>query len=303
MITLNRDATVPLQEQLVARLRYLIASGHWKSGETLPSTRVLARQLGISFHTVRKAYQQLEREGLLISRAGKGFTVTQRIPLTKSERLEQGASIVHEAMQQLIGLGLQESEIEYLVQEQLSLLKTGKDDYFLVVAESLELGELYARQLEMAFHDALEYTSIERVQDYPDVNYILAPFTLLPQLNVSSHVEKAGFLTHLPPEIIEAAVSLLSDQTLGLITRDPASIPPLTAAIRHQSGFQGQMVALALQDASTPLQRVVAQVDLLFYTPSTRKHLRVRPTGQKQLVLKPIVAPASVEYLRQHVPA
>ena len=52
-ITIRRTSKTPVHEQLVEQLRYLIASGHYQIDQPLPSTRVLAKQLSISFHTVR----------------------------------------------------------------------------------------------------------------------------------------------------------------------------------------------------------------------------------------------------------
>jgi DNA-binding FadR family transcriptional regulator len=58
-------------------------------GRTLPSTRELGRQLGTSFHTVRKAYHQLADEGLIVAEQGRGFVVIrQSTSLDKSQRLE-----------------------------------------------------------------------------------------------------------------------------------------------------------------------------------------------------------------------
>lgn len=47
------------------RIRLMIVTKQFQVGEVLPSTRVLGKQLNSSFHTVRKAYQSLEQEGLL----------------------------------------------------------------------------------------------------------------------------------------------------------------------------------------------------------------------------------------------
>ena len=73
MITIDRTSNIPVYEQLVEKVRYLIASGQFQIDETLPSTRTLAKQVGVSFHTVRKAYQQLEDEGWLEVRIGSGY--------------------------------------------------------------------------------------------------------------------------------------------------------------------------------------------------------------------------------------
>ena len=80
MISIDRTSSRPVAEQLADQLRYRIAGGHYRTGDTLPSTRVLGAQIGVSFHSVRKAYQELEREGLLESRKGSGFVVKERVP-------------------------------------------------------------------------------------------------------------------------------------------------------------------------------------------------------------------------------
>ena len=78
MIELDRDAPLPLAEQLVEAMRYEIASGRYRPGSGLPSTRVMGDQLGISFHTVRKAYQRLAEEGIVDVRRGGGYVVLRR---------------------------------------------------------------------------------------------------------------------------------------------------------------------------------------------------------------------------------
>ncbi|WP_243663304.1 GntR family transcriptional regulator [Rhodothermus marinus] len=123
MITLDRSGSQPIHEQLVAQLRYLIARGHFRPGASLPSTRELARQLGISFHTVRKAYQQLEAEGLIHSQSGRRYLVRPEAVSTREMRLEQGAALLQETLRRLVGIGLSPEDIEYLLQEQLSLLE------------------------------------------------------------------------------------------------------------------------------------------------------------------------------------
>src|SRR6056297_1235930 len=109
-IEVDSDAETPVRQQLIEQLRYLIATGHYAVQDPLPSTRSLGDQLGISFHTVRKAYQQLEEEGLLSAKVGSGYTVKERTPLAKSERIERGAKVVNETLQTLVGLGLSEAE-------------------------------------------------------------------------------------------------------------------------------------------------------------------------------------------------
>jgi DNA-binding transcriptional regulator YhcF (GntR family) len=72
-----RDSIVPVYQQIRNRIVEAIAAGELPTGSALPSTRQLAVDLGINFHTVNRAYDLLRREGL--QRIGrKAGAVVQR---------------------------------------------------------------------------------------------------------------------------------------------------------------------------------------------------------------------------------
>ncbi|MCR5835760.1 MAG: GntR family transcriptional regulator [Lachnospiraceae bacterium] len=66
---------VPIYEQITEQIKNEIVSGNLKQGEPLPSIRSLAADLKISVITTKRAYEELEKEGLIYSVAGKGFYV------------------------------------------------------------------------------------------------------------------------------------------------------------------------------------------------------------------------------------
>ncbi|MBE5959455.1 MAG: GntR family transcriptional regulator [Lachnospiraceae bacterium] len=66
---------VPIYEQLAEQIKAEIVAGNLKQGELLPSIRSLAADLKISVITTKRAYEELEKEGLIYSVAGKGFFV------------------------------------------------------------------------------------------------------------------------------------------------------------------------------------------------------------------------------------
>ena len=74
-IAVDAEAPLPLATQLRQQLTWLIASGQVKAGERLPPVREVAKYLGINRNTVRAAYQQLEADGLLTLRQGRGSVV------------------------------------------------------------------------------------------------------------------------------------------------------------------------------------------------------------------------------------
>lgn len=77
-VSIDRESSVPVAEQMVTALRRYIESHNVGPDEPLPSIRKLAQQSKVSRNTVIEAYDQLVAAGLLRSRAGSGFFVAQR---------------------------------------------------------------------------------------------------------------------------------------------------------------------------------------------------------------------------------
>src|SRR6478672_7338009 len=75
LLPLDRDAPEPLHRQLERELRDAVRGGRLAAGAVLPSTRALAGQLGVSRGIVVEAYEQLNAEGYLATRAGGLTTV------------------------------------------------------------------------------------------------------------------------------------------------------------------------------------------------------------------------------------
>jgi DNA-binding transcriptional regulator YhcF (GntR family) len=87
MITVDRKARKPLHRQIYDACRAAIVNGGLRPGQRVPSTRVLAAELGVSRFTVLNAYAQLLAEEYFESRVGAGSVVSSSLPdqLTSSE--------------------------------------------------------------------------------------------------------------------------------------------------------------------------------------------------------------------------
>lgn len=72
MIKLDMQSRKPIYEQLKEQISKLMVLGILTADEKLPSVRSLARDVGINPNTVQKAYQELERDGILYTVPGKG---------------------------------------------------------------------------------------------------------------------------------------------------------------------------------------------------------------------------------------
>ena len=85
-IVLSNSSGVPIYEQIVTQVKKLILTGQLREGDPLPSMRQLARELEISVITTKRAYEELENQGLIITMAGKGCFVAGVDPEALRER-------------------------------------------------------------------------------------------------------------------------------------------------------------------------------------------------------------------------
>lgn len=74
-INVQTKSGLPIYEQIERQIKEMIISGKLKEGEMLPSIRALAADSKISVITVKRAYEDLEKEGMIYSVQGKGFYV------------------------------------------------------------------------------------------------------------------------------------------------------------------------------------------------------------------------------------
>ena len=89
-ILISNASGLPIYEQITTQIKQKILSGELAAGEALPSIRALAKDLRISVITTKRAYEELEREGLITSQTGRGsFVAPQNPALHREESLKQ----------------------------------------------------------------------------------------------------------------------------------------------------------------------------------------------------------------------
>jgi GntR family transcriptional regulator len=109
----------PMYLQIMEQIRHRIAVGDWPPGRELPSIRALAASVQVSVITVKRAYLELEREGVIVTRQGKGSFVADSADL--SLQLRRGELDEHLTAAANIGrlLGMSADEIAARLRETL----------------------------------------------------------------------------------------------------------------------------------------------------------------------------------------
>jgi GntR family transcriptional regulator len=115
MITfqLNPKSGVPRYRQIQDQIRYGIASGLLSPGEQLPTVRALAVELSINPNTVIKAYNDLEREGIINTEQGTGTFISAQASASvpKAERRAKLESLCSEFLAQAARYGFSSEEV------------------------------------------------------------------------------------------------------------------------------------------------------------------------------------------------
>ena len=89
-IIISNSGDTPIYDQITRQMKGLILRGDLREGEALPSLRLLAKELRISVITTKRAYEELEREGFIVSMTGKGSFVAGRdLEFVREEQLRQ----------------------------------------------------------------------------------------------------------------------------------------------------------------------------------------------------------------------
>lgn len=110
-IIISNSANEPIYLQIINQIKSQILTGDLKEGQALPSIRSLAKELEISVITTKRAYDELEKDGFIVTVAGKGSYVapvnTDILKENKMKMIEQKLSeTITEA--KLIGMSLEE---------------------------------------------------------------------------------------------------------------------------------------------------------------------------------------------------
>jgi GntR family transcriptional regulator len=101
----------PLYQQIKDQLRHRIAVGELKAGDEIPSIRQLAADIRVSVITIKRAYLELELEGVIQTRQGRGSFVSDNVQLGDTIREQELQAHLRAVVQAAALLGLTEDEL------------------------------------------------------------------------------------------------------------------------------------------------------------------------------------------------
>lgn len=115
-IIISNSSPKPIYEQITSQMKALIMNGELKSGDAIPSMRVMAKTIHVSVITVQKAYEDLARDGFIETTVGRGsFVSTQNKDFIKEEKQKVIETLLQEATDKAKQVGIKLEELKNLL--------------------------------------------------------------------------------------------------------------------------------------------------------------------------------------------
>lgn len=112
MFIISQSDKRPMYLQIMEQMKQRIAVGDWGAGQAIPSIRQLAADTGVSVITVKRAYLELERDGVIVTRPGKGCFVASDSGVGARIREQELAQHLEQAIRSAALLGVSQKNLE-----------------------------------------------------------------------------------------------------------------------------------------------------------------------------------------------
>ena len=118
---IDYNSGLPVWIQVKNRIAYLIGAGEYQAGERLPTVRSLAVSLDISYNTVNRAYMDLEREGYISTRKGRGTFVAEQKEIGAARATDSPVELlIDDMIRACNGAGMNDEDIIAMVKARLA---------------------------------------------------------------------------------------------------------------------------------------------------------------------------------------
>jgi DNA-binding transcriptional regulator YhcF (GntR family) len=117
------DDRMPIYRQISLQLSQAFVRGDVCPGERIPSIREMSAILKVNTNTVQRSYQEMEREGLICSKRGTGYFLTEDINMKEKTRLNLAQDSMSRFTDEMCALGRKDKEI---IDELILFMKGGK---------------------------------------------------------------------------------------------------------------------------------------------------------------------------------
>lgn len=221
---INPELDIPIYRQLVDSIRAAVKKGILVSGQQLPTVQEVSADLSIAVGTIKRAYDELQREGLVEKIQGRGTFVSYR-PTDKKSRKNQAMEAIDAMLDRLEEMGFSAGEISIYLNLKLRERAEGEQKVKVALLEcNPENLSQMTEQLRSLGNVELYSHLMESVEEYPykigeDMEMVVTTATHAQEvealLPIPKRVIRVGL--RLTPSCLAEIVKLRKNQTAGIL--------------------------------------------------------------------------------------
>ena len=276
-IGIDRTRDVPVYRQIIEKVTRVVQSRELNPGDRLPTERELAEEIGVARGTIAKAYEELERDGIVEVIRGSGTYIAGNAGATTSGRKERAMDLIESMIGGLLELNFSLSEIRsYVLVKLLEKEEQLKEFNLAGIDCNPEAMAIYENQLLYVSRSWMHKFLLPDLKKHADPESLLAGFDLI--LTTSTHYrEVLELIPGLKAKVFQAAVAPSPDTIASLATLGSTSrIAVLTVSPRfgeiilrklHELQLTPNVVKHALVSDMPDLIDFLADVDGVIVPP------------------------------------
>jgi DNA-binding transcriptional regulator YhcF (GntR family) len=280
---IDKSNKMPLYLQLKDLVKYYISTGAVQDGQQFPGVNALARELGINFETVRKAYKEIEKEGLITMQRGKGTVVSlhgasvQKVSPEISPELKP-VDEMKGVIKKLLHAGMDSGEIKEIVRKAFEKISKERSLQTVVFTEcSLhqvrEISKLLKSYLNLNVKPVLLKNLRREVQKVIEgeeelAGIITTGFHLHDVRNILSDIPANihVLITQMSLETKQKLDSFDKKSSFGFICRDPESVSLYEDLLRTELG-EGVKLSCCFLEEESKVKDIIGSSDVLMVSP------------------------------------
>jgi len=301
-ISINKDSSVPVRDQLVEQVSLQIASGMLSSREKLPSIRALAARLGIHYSTVTAAYNHLADVGLLEIRQGSGVRVAS---ISSRESEPQAKTNLDTMINEFLARA---SEAGFAAQDVMKAFDKLKERRpvrrILAVDRNTDFHPILLTELRPHFSIPVEALTVQEILDKPD--QLDDSLVLTSLYHLFTFQDKVKDRTRLVPCNIEPArlemekVATMRSGSLVLLVSVSQTL--MNMATKLVAAHRGEEIAVrsVLLSDEKELNYMVNHADLILCDSPSEEAVRKIADPKKLLAFK-LYAPSTITLIQDRL--
>ncbi|WP_353894515.1 GntR family transcriptional regulator [Proteinivorax hydrogeniformans] len=278
---IEKSAKIPLYVQVKNNIKELIKKGKWKPGAKIPTERELSKDLNVSRNTVSVAFQELESEGYLACKQGKGTFVAEiDEALKKESRKERLLKMIDITLDEGRALGFSIDEILAIAyvrgREKKEILHKIK---VLFIECNKEQGEYISKQLSADLSISVEPIVLDDLVSNPEkFNFLISQASII--ITTFFHIEQVKKLSEFANKNIIPIALSPHLETIVKIARFPADQKVLLVC--KSQTFSSKVVSSLKSAGITHLE-----IETFIKTKDNEEELERRLEDYKYIITSP----------------